>query len=40
MTKECKCNTPVLKNNTRQCGKCNLYIERARHILLTNKEQE
>ena len=33
----CKCKEPKLQEETKQCGKCDLYIERVKHILLTNK---
>ena len=32
----CKCKEPMLQPETRQCGKCKLYIDRVRHILLTS----
>ena len=34
--KECKCKKPILQEATKQCGKCNAYIDRVKHILLTN----
>jgi len=33
---ECKCEKPILQEYTRQCGLCELYIDRVRHTLLTN----
>lgn len=33
---KCKCKKPILQPHTKQCGKCKLYIDRAKHILLTN----
>ncbi len=35
--KECKCDKPLLQPLTKQCGKCKMYIDRVRHIILTNK---
>jgi hypothetical protein len=32
---KCTCIEPKLQTETRQCGKCKLYIGRVRHILLT-----
>jgi uncharacterized paraquat-inducible protein A len=34
---KCTCLEPMLKPKTKQCGKCKLYINRVRHISLTNK---
>jgi len=33
---KCKCKEPILQPQTKQCGKCKLYIDRVRHILLTS----
>jgi YD repeat-containing protein len=35
----CKCSEPILQEETRQCGKCELYIDRVRHILITNQNK-
>jgi len=35
---KCKCKNPVLQYETKQCDKCKLYIDRVRHIFLTNKK--
>jgi hypothetical protein len=32
---ECLCKNPTIQKNTKQCGKCKLYIDRVKHILLT-----
>lgn len=32
---ECLCKNPILQKNTKQCGKCKLYIDKVKHILLT-----
>jgi len=32
---KCICLKPKLQTETKQCGKCKLYIDRFRHILLT-----
>jgi len=37
---KCKCKEPILQPQTKQCGKCKLYIDRVRHILLTNQDDE
>ena len=34
---KCKCKEPILQPQTKQCGKCKKYIDRVRHILLTNQ---
>ena len=34
--KECKCKNPKLQKGTRQCGDCKKYIDRIRHIILSN----
>jgi hypothetical protein len=36
-TTKCICMEPMLQTETKQCGTCKLYIDRVRHILLTNK---
>lgn len=36
---KCKCKKPILQPQTKQCGKCKLYIDRVRHILLTNPNE-
>ena len=36
----CNCDKPILQPQTRQCGKCKNYIDRVRHILLTNQNKE
>lgn len=33
--KECTCDKPILQPQTKQCGKCTMYIDRVRHMLLT-----
>ena len=33
---KCKCEKPILQENTKQCGRCKLYIDRVKHIILTN----
>jgi len=33
---KCECEKPVLQTETKQCGRCNLYIDRVKHILLTD----
>jgi hypothetical protein len=32
---ECLCKNPIIQKDTKQCGKCKLYINRVKHILLT-----
>jgi hypothetical protein len=32
---KCKCEESILQPQTKRCGKCELYIDRVRHILLT-----
>ena len=32
---ECLCKNPTIQKDTKQCGKCKLYIDRTKHILLT-----
>jgi hypothetical protein len=32
---ECLCKNPTIQKNTKQCGKCKLYIDKVKHILLT-----
>jgi hypothetical protein len=34
--KKCICKAPILQPQTRECGKCNNYIDRIKHITLTN----
>jgi hypothetical protein len=34
---KCKCKEPILHPQTKQCGKCKLYIDRVEHILLTTQ---
>lgn len=36
MNKECNCKEPKLQPQTKQCGKCKKYIDRVKHIVLTN----
>ena len=36
---ECKCDKPLLQPLTKQCGKCKMYIDRVRHIILTNQKK-
>jgi hypothetical protein len=36
---ECLCINPILQKDTKQCGKCKLYIDRVKHILLTQNSQ-
>lgn len=38
--KECKCDKPSLQPLTRECGKCKRYIDRVRHIILTNQNKD
>lgn len=33
---KCICENPILESETRKCGRCNLYIDRSRHIELSN----
>ena len=37
---KCKCDKPLLQPQTRQCGKCKRYIDRVRHIILTNPNKD
>ena len=37
---KCKCKEPILQPQTKQCGKCKLYIDRLRHISLTNQNKD
>lgn len=37
---KCKCKEPILQPQTKQCGRCKLYIDRVRHILLTNPNKD
>lgn len=37
---ECLCKNPILQKDTKQCGKCKLYIDRVKHILLTQNIKE
>ena len=37
-TEKCICKTPMLQSETKQCGKCKMYIDRVRHILFTNMD--
>ena len=34
----CKCEKPILQKQTRICGRCGLYIDRVRHILLESEQ--
>ena len=34
--KSCACKKPILQPQTKQCGRCLLYIDRVRHIRLTH----
>jgi flavin-dependent thymidylate synthase len=36
---ECECENPILQPQTRECGKCNNYIDRIRHIILTSPSE-
>jgi flavin-dependent thymidylate synthase len=36
---ECECENPILQPQTRECGKCSNYIDRIRHIILTNPSE-
>ena len=36
---KCKCKKPILQPQTKQCGECKLYIDRGRHLILTNVAQ-
>jgi hypothetical protein len=36
---KCNCKEPILQPQTKQCGRCKLYIDRVRHILLTNPNE-
>jgi len=36
---KCKCKELMPKPQTKQCGKCKLYIDRVGHILLTNPNE-
>ena len=36
----CNCDKPILQPQTRQCGKCKKYIDRVRHISLTNQNND
>ena len=38
METSCKCKNPVLLPKTRECGKCGLYINRLRYIILTERQ--
>jgi len=40
MSENCKCDKPILQPQTKQCGGCKLYIDRVRHIVLTNQNKD
>lgn len=37
---ECKCENPILQDATKQCGRCDKYIDRRRHLELTYSKKK